>query len=61
VRRLFPAPSAKLLELYLPLNLFLVPVGIVIPPLTDGAPQSYQIVGPFHLRHGENNSAFKKK
>ena len=32
-----PAPTAELLELYFPLNLFLVLMGIIIPPLADGA------------------------
>ena len=41
VRRLLAAPITKLLELYLPLNLLLVPVGIIIPPFADGAPQRY--------------------
>jgi hypothetical protein len=61
VGRLFAAPIAELLEFYLSLNLLLIPVGIVIPPFADGAPHRDQIVGPFHLRHGRNNSAFQRE
>ena len=59
VGRLLAAPITKLLELYLSLNLLLVPVCIIIPPLADGAPHRYQIVGPFHFRHGRNNSSYE--
>ena len=58
VGRLLAAPVTELLELDLPLNLLLVPMGIIIPPFTDGAPHRYQIVGIFHLRHGRNDSLF---
>lgn len=59
--RLLPAPIAELLQFDLPLNLLLVPMSIVIPPLADGAPHRYQIVSPFHLRHGENDNLCRQK
>jgi hypothetical protein len=61
VRRLLAAPTAEFLELYLSLNLLLVPMSIVIPPFADGAPHRYQIVGIFNLCHGENDNALRRK
>ena len=61
VGRLLTAPTTKLLKLDLPLNLLLVPVGIVIPPFADGAPHRYQIVGIFNLRHGRNDNLHEPK
>ncbi len=58
VGRLLAAPATKFLELNFSLNLLLVFMRIIIPPLTNGAPQGYQIIGIFHFRHGENDSLF---
>ena len=61
VGRLLPAPTAELFQFDLPLNQFLIFVGIVIPPLADGAPHGDKSVGPLYLCHGGNNSAYGRK
>ena len=61
VKSLLPAPMAEFLEFDLPLNLFLVFVGIIIPPFADGASQSNKGIGSFYLCHGENNNAYSLK
>lgn len=47
----FAAPVAVFLELYLPLNLLLVLMGIVRTPFADGAAQSDKGVRTFELSH----------
>jgi hypothetical protein len=61
VEGLLPAPVAELPELDLPLNLFLVLVGIIIPPFADGATQRDQCIGPLYLCHEGNDSVFEEK
>jgi hypothetical protein len=43
----FSAPFAKLLVLQLAFNRLFILAGIIIPPLADGALQSYQIFRMF--------------
>ena len=45
--RVFPAPTAELLQIELPLNLLLVLRRVVIPPLADGAPEPDEIFRMF--------------
>ena len=45
------APRAKLLEFDLPLHLFLILVGIVIPPFANGAAERDQVIRVFDLCH----------
>ncbi len=48
---LLAAPVAELRQIKLPLNLFLVLMSIIIPPLADGATEGYEVIRIFHLGH----------
>jgi len=61
VNRLLAAPMTEFLELDLPLNLFLVLVGIIIPPLADGTSHRDQTIGSFRFCHGENDNVDNEK
>lgn len=56
MNRFRAAPVAELLVFDLTLNLFLVLICIIIPPLADGATKSDQTVGALYFSHGENNT-----